>query len=332
MVIIATALAALPSSTEAQTLAAIRARGHVICAVTPGQQGFSDVDSKGRWSGFDVDFCSALAAAVLGRSDAYRAVAVTAAERDSRLAAGEVDVAVRGAEHTLGREAASGTRYAGTLYYEAQGVMVPRAQGIESALELSGATLCAEANVAAVEAASDYFTGRRMRHKLITFEKSVELVSAYRMRRCSAVTADMSALAMMRLHLPQPSEHDILPERLALAAFGPIVPRGDEKWARIVRWTIYALIAAEDLDLSRATMDTARTATSSSARRFLDLQSNPGAGVGLASDFAAQIVRAVGNYGEMYERNLGRRSPLLLDRGVNNLWRNGGLLYAPPFR
>lgn len=316
----------------AQTVEAIRARGHVICGVTPRQPGFGEVDDKGRWKGFDVDFCSALAAATLGRSDAFRVHPVIPTDRHGGLEANEIDVLVRGAEMTLSRDAAWSTRFAGVLYYEAQGLMLARTQSIESALELSGATLCTESNAASIQAVSDFFTSRRMRHRLLSFEKTDEILAAYSSRRCNTITADMYALATMRLRLPQPSEHIILPERLSLAAFGPIVARSDDTWATIVRWTINALIGAEDLGLTRATIDTMRTAPSLSVRRFLGAEGELGAPLGLVNDFAARIVRAVGNYGEMFDRNLGRRSYLLLERGANNLWRSGGLHYAPPLR
>lgn len=314
------------------TLEQVRARGHVVCGVGQDLPGFSQVDAHGVWRGLDVEFCAALAAAVLGKSDAVKYLNLNSSERFKALNAGDVDVLMRASTWTLSRDSELGARFAGVLFHDGQGFMVPRSHSVASVLELSGASICVLPGSSGQRAVEDFFGQRSMRYQLVTSERWEELVKAYIGGSCTVLTGNMSLLGFERSRQADGAKHALLPELIAKDPLGPSVKQGDEEWFSIVRWTLMALIDAEELGISRENIDTMGSSKLAEVRRFLGLEADVGEPLGLARDWAAQVVRQVGNYGEIFERTVGRRSPLQLERGLNATWLNGGLMYAMPFR
>jgi general L-amino acid transport system substrate-binding protein len=336
-VLLGTALLALvaglpgPAAAESGTLQAIRARGHLVCGVAEGPLGFSHLDERGVWSGLDIDFCGALAAAVLGKRELVKFRPLTSAERFSALKSGEVDVLARSTTWTLTREAELGVRFVGALFHDGQAVMVRRSRSVTSALELSGATICVASGVPE-RTLHEFFGQRGMRYTPVVLDKWDDLVKAYTGGRCVALSADVSALALVRMQSLQPAEHQILPEMLSKEPLGPVVAQGDERWFSVVRWVLFALIAAEEYEVTSATADAMRASEIGEVRRLLGREGALGPSLGLSADWAYQAIRQAGNYGEMFERNLGARSQLKLERGKNSPWSKGGALFSPPFR
>lgn len=321
------------SPVRAETrLEAIKERGYVNCGVGAGMTGFSRVDDQGRWSGFDVEFCSALAAAVLGSKDAVKFRNIHTADRFRSLTDGEVDVMLRGSPWTLTRDAELGVRFVGVLFYDGQGFVVPRGHAIISVLELSGASVCVLPGSSGERSVTDFFGQRKMRFQLVTSEDWSQLVKTYGAGGCTVLTGDISLLAAERAKLAEPADHILLPELIDKSPLGPIVKAGDDQWFAIVRWTYMALIAAEEMGLTQANVESMESSSLLDVRRFLGLEADLGAPLGLAKDWAYQVVKQVGNYGEIFERTLGQNSVLKLQRGLNELWSKGGLMYAPPFR
>jgi general L-amino acid transport system substrate-binding protein len=314
------------------TLTAIRDRGHVVCGVGDGSAGYSTTTPQGVWSGIGVDFCRALAAGVVGSKEAVKFRLLTPQEQIPALRAGEIDVLARYPDTAPGQDAAHGIRIAGVLVHEEQGLMVLRSQNITSALELSGARICVSRETGAGFRLSQYFTGLGMPYELVKFDKWKEAVSAYGDKACQVLSADLPELAGARQTLGDVSEHVILPELVAKRPVGPAVREGDDEWFSVVRWTLYALIAAEELGITSASVDVAKSSPNAAVRRFLGIDMDLGKRLGLRADWTQRIVRQVGNYGELFERHLGQKSPLKLDRRLNNLSSNGGLHYAPSFR
>jgi general L-amino acid transport system substrate-binding protein len=323
-----TGASAAPNS----TLEAVRARGYLICGVAEGPLGFSHLDERGTWSGLDIDFCGALAAAVLGKKELVKFRPLPTAERFSALKSAEVDVLARSTTWTLTRDAEMGVRFIGALYHDGQALMVRRSQGVGSVLELSGATVCVGAGGTSERNLQEFFGQRRMRYTAVAIEKWDDLVKAYLGRRCAAVSADASALALLRLQATDPAEHQILPELLSKEPLGPAVAQGDEQWFSIVRWVLFALVAAEEHGITSGTVDQMRTSDVLEVRRLLGVEGRLGKSLGLSADWAYQAIKQTGNYDELFERNLGMRSQLKLERGKNSPWSKGGALFAPPFR
>ncbi len=313
-------------------LEAIRARGHVLCGVGDGPKGYSSVDAHGTWTGLSVDFCRALAVAVLGNKSAVIFRTPSGEDDFQALRSGEIDVLARNVGMTAQLDMSLGLRFAGVLVYEGQGFMVRKAHNITSALELSGARICAASDGPAGPVLSDYFAGLKMPFDLVKADRWPDAVTAYAGKNCQALTGDLTALAEARQGFPDADEHVILPEIALKIPAGPLVRQGDEDWFSVVRWTLYALIAAEELGITSANADAVKTAGSPDARRFLTGDKDPGKRLGLPADWTYRVVRQVGNYGELFERYLGPKSPLKLDRRLNNLWSKGGLHYSPPFR
>lgn len=329
------AVAGLSSTTfgaPINTLDAVRARGKVVCGVTDHAAGFSEVSPQGTWSGLDVEFCSALAAAVLGDRDAVKFLSLNAADKFKSLQQQEIDVLLGATAWTLTRDTELGARFTGTLYYDGQGFIIPRNHSIASVLELSGASICVLAGSSDETAISDYFGVRKMRYQLITSDRWEELVKTYSDGGCTVLTGDMTLLAYEKSRLASGADQMLLPELITKEPYGPAVRLGDDGWFAIVRWTAMALVAAEELGISSSNVDTMKASPSHEVRRFLGLDADLGAPLGLPRDWAYQVVRQVGNYGEIFERTLGQSSALKLDRGLNNLWTKGGLMYAAPFR
>jgi len=325
-------MAAMPALAQ-KTLDAAKARGHILCGVSQGLPGFSNPDAKGNWSGIDVDFCRAVAAAALGGAGKVRFRPLSAKERFTALQSGEVDILSRNTTWTLSRDAALGLTFAGVVYYDGQGFMVNRKLGVKSAKELNGATVCANAGTTTELNVADYFRSHGMQYKLVTFEKSDDAFAAYVKGRCDVYTTDQSGLYAQRVRLDKPDEHVILPEIISKEPLGPATRQGDDGWSNIVRWTLFALINAEELGITASNAAGLRGGSKNpEVRRLLGAEGELGKALGLDADWALRAVQAVGNYGEMFERNLGAASPLKIARNINALWSKGGILYAPPAR
>ncbi|MGE3064923.1 MAG: amino acid ABC transporter substrate-binding protein [Hyphomicrobiaceae bacterium] len=317
---------------EAGILATVKARGHVICGVGDGPRGFSSVDKRGTWSGIEVDFCSALAAAVFGDAKAVKFRLLAPSERFAAVQSGEVDVLARHVEISLSRDTSLGLRFVAPLVYDGHAFLARKSQSITSALELTGAKICLLSDVESEQAVADYFGGQKMRHEVARFENWQDAVKAYDGRGCTVLASDMTTLTLTRMGLAHPAEHMILPELISKLPLGPVIKQGDDEWFGIVRWTINALVAAEELGVTSSNADAMRNAANAEARRLLGRDGDLGKRMGLNADWAFQIVRQVGNYGEVFDRNLGAKSPLKMERRLNNLWTKNGLQYALPFR
>ena len=320
------------SGHAASRLDAVKARGYVNCGVGEAVAGFSQVNAKGQWSGLDVEFCSALAASVFGSKDAVKFRNLAAADRFKALEDGEVDVLTRATAWTLTRDTELGARFAGVLFYDGQGFLVPRGHAISSVLELSGASVCVLPGSSGERAVSDFFGQRKMRYQLVTLEHWGELVKTYAAGGCTVLTGDISMLAAERSHFVAANDQILLPETISKEPLGPAVKSGDDQWFSVVRWNYMALIAAEEMGLTSANVDAMKSSPVLDIRRFLGLEADLGAPLGLARDWAYQIVKQVGNYAEIFDRTLGAGSAIKLERGLNSLWTKGGLMYAAPLR
>ena len=320
------------TAADAGVLQTVRERGHVVCGVSDRLPGLSAVDRNGRWSGLEIEFCGALAAAVFGERDHVKFRAVSAAEGARALAGGEIDVLLGGTALTLSREADLGMRSAGVLFYDGQGLLVPRSFGVSSVLEVSGASICVQRGTAAEKAVAAFFEARQMRFQLVLGNEWTDTVKAYRDGTCTLLTGDLAALAHERTTMAKPSEHFILPELVAQEQTGPFVRQGDDPWLTVVHWTLLALIEAEQLGLSSAIVRDLPEVREPALRRFLGVDAGLGAALGLPPNWTERVIASVGNYGEMFNRTLGEQSRLNLPRGANNLWSGGGLMIAPQFR
>ncbi len=314
------------------TLEDVRQRGHLVCGVSEATPGFALADERGKWSGLEVDFCRAIAAAVLGSEEKVKERPVSAAGRFQALTSGDIDVLARATSWTLSRDTELGVRFAGVLLYDGQGFLVQRGEAVTSVLELSGSSVCVLKGTSAEQGVDDFFRGHQMRYQRVVAERWDDLVKAYAEGSCTLLTGDASTLALERSRLANPNDHVLLPELIAKEPLGPAVRQGDDQWFAIVRWSLAALVAAEELGLTSQNVDDMMKSPLTDVRRFLGREGNLGQGMGLEPDWAYRLVRLVGSYGELFERNLGAKSALKLERGLNNLWTKGGLMYAPPLR
>jgi general L-amino acid transport system substrate-binding protein len=330
----ALALAAAVSPAHAgKTLDAVKARGQVVCGVNTSAPGFSNADSQGRWTGLDVDFCRAVAAAVLSDSSKVKFVPLNSQQRFSSLQAGEIDVLSRNSTWTLTRDASLGIVFAGINYFDGQGFMVPKKLKIESARKMNGATVCVQAGTTSEKNVADYFGANAMKYKPVVFDTAEAITSAFFAGRCQVYTTDMSDLAGARTKAPKADDYVILPEVISKEPLGPAVRRGDDEWFEIVRWTLFAMLEAEENGLTQGNVDAQKASGKDpGVQRFLGVSEDTGKLLGVDKEWAYRIVKQVGNYGESFERNLGPKTPIGLPRGVNNLWTKGGLMYAPPIR
>lgn len=319
------------SAAAAPTLDVVMARGHLRCGVSQGLPGFSSINAKGEWSGLDVDYCRALAAAVLGDASKVKFTALSAKERFTALQSGEIDVLSRNTTWTTSRDTALGFDFAGIIYYDGQGFMVRKDLGVTSAKQLDGATVCSNAGTTTELNVADYFRAHDMDYRPLVFEKSDEVVAAYDAGRCDVYTTDRSGLYAQRIKLKSPDAHVILPEVISKEPLGPLVRQGDDQWLDIARWTLFALLAAEEYGVTHDNVNQQAKADNPKLRRLLGTEGKLGDALGLKPDWAYQVIRQVGNYGEIFERNLAQ-PPLGIERGQNALWTEGGLMYAPPFR
>jgi general L-amino acid transport system substrate-binding protein len=322
-------------ATPSKVLNAVRKRGYIACGVNPGLPGFAYPDFRGNWRGFDVDICRAVAAAVLGDASKVRFTPISARDRFSALQKGEIDILSRNTSWSFSRDAGLGLDFAATTYFDGQGFLAPKALGLTSAQELSGARICVQAGTVSEDNLADYFRARGLTYKPVVVASEAEARRLYESDGCDVFTADISALAGSRSVLNNPGAHVILPDVISKEPLGPVVRQNDPVWADIVRWTVYAMILGEELGLSSKTVTQAReTASDPQTRRLLGVEGNYGAMLGLSKDWAFQIIRQVGAYHEIFGRDIGAASPLKLDRGLNALWNapKPGLLYAPPLR
>ncbi len=333
--VIAVALAGLASAAQAQgnsVVAAIKARGNINCGVSPGVPGFSNPDDKGNWKGFDVDYCRAVAAAIFNDASKVSYKPLTAKERFTALQSGEVDILSRTTTWTMSRDSSMGLVFAGIMYYDGQGFIVNKKLGVKSAKELKGATVCVQTGTTTELNLADYFRTNKMEYKPVVFEKADEAVAAYDSGRCDVYTTDASSLYAQRLKMKNPDENVVLPEIISKEPLGPVVRQGDWQWFTMTKWVYYALINAEELGVNSKNVDEMTKSTNPEIKRLLGSEGDFGKGIGLDNDWVVRIVKQVGNYAEIYDRNLGDGSPIKIARGVNKLWSEGGLQYAPPVR
>ena len=326
-------LAALILPAQAGTLADARARGKLLCGVNPGLQGFAAKGADGAWAGFDVDFCKAVAAVALGDAAAVEFVPVNAQERFDKLKSGAIDLLSRNTTWTMSRETSVGLRFVGVSYHDGQGFIVKKLLGVTSALNLSGAAICFLSGTTTQDNVQDFFREKEMSFTPVMFDKLDDLVKAFDESKCDTYTADLSQLYAVRLRLANPDDSLVLADVISKEPLGPAVRQGDEQWFNIVRWTLFALINAEEIEVSAAGVDDLKaTSKKPAVRRLLGAEGTFGADMGLDADWAVRAIKAAGNYGEVFNRNLGKDTPLMIERGINALWNAGGLLYAPPVR
>ena len=328
----AAALAIAGSAANAATLDDVKAKGFVQCGVSQGLPGFSNPDADGNWSGLDVDLCRAVAAAVFGDAEAVKFTPLSAKERFTALQSGEVDLLSRNTTWTMSRDTQLGLNFAGVNYYDGQGFMIRTSMDINSALELSGASICTNTGTTTELNVADYFRANNMEYELVAFEKSDEVVAAYDAGRCDVYTTDQSGLYAQRLKLTNPGEHKVLPEIISKEPLGPVVRQGDDQWFNIVKWAHIATVNAEELGVTSANADEMKDGDNPAVKRLLGTEGAFGEGIGLGNDWAYNIIKMVGNYGEIFDRNVGPDTPLGISRGVNALWSKGGLQYGPPVR
>ena len=328
------ALSAAVPAHAGKTLDAIRGRGQVACGVSTGVVGFSAADSQGNWTGLDVDVCRAIAAAVLGDGSKVKFVPLTSQARFTSLQSGEIDILSRNTTWTLTRDASLGTEFTGVTYYDGQGFIVPKKSKITSAKQLKGLEICVESGTTTEKNLSDFARANKLTLKPIVFEKYEAATGAYFSGRCQAYTTDASGLASTRASLAKnPDDHVILPELISKEPLGPSVRRGDDEWFSIVKWVVFGLIEAEEYDNTQANAEQLlASSTDPNVLRILGKSDDLGKLLGLDKDWMLKAIKATGNYGEIFERNVGAKSTLKLPRGVNNLWHRGGVLYAPPLR
>jgi len=315
-----------------EVLDAVKARGRLYCGVGEAMPGFSERDATGKWRGFDVDFCHAVAAAVLGDGDKVQFVPLTSSMRFPALQSGKIDLLMRNTSWTLTREAVLKVQFPAVLFYDSQAFLVPTKSGITTIAELNGATVCVEKSTTHVLNMKDYFIARGLSVNPLMIDSATEVAAALFDGRCSACTADVSQLAAALLQAPGgPLAFKVLPERISKEPLCPVVWGGDPEWVTIVRWVLYTLVLAEEIGVTRDNLDSPIPEKNVRVSRILrGEQGKVAKAMGLRTDWAVRALTAAGNYGEMYERNLGRGSPLNIERGLNRLWTEGGLMYAPP--
>ena len=317
---------------SAQTLTTIKNRGELICGANGTLAGFGLPDPHGNWTGFDVDFCRAIAAAIFNDPTKVKFVPLTAKDRFTALQSGEIDVLSRNTTWTLSRDTSLGLDFVAVTYYDGQGFMVRKALKVNSALELNGAAVCVQQGTTSELNLADYFRANHMQLKTVTFATGDEARKAYESGRCDAYTTDSSGLYGERQKLAVPGDHIVLPEIISKEPLTPAVRHGDSQWTDIVRWTHFAMVDAEELGVTKANVDEKLKSDDPETRRMLGAEGQYGEALGLTNDWVYRIVKHVGNYGEVFERNIGQGSPLKIVRGLNALWTKGGLQYGPPFR
>ncbi|MFL5055895.1 MAG: amino acid ABC transporter substrate-binding protein [Microvirga sp.] len=332
---IAVGLAAtlMASAASAQaTLNNVKQKGFLTCGSNPGLAGFGVPDAQGNWTGLDVDFCRALAAAIFNDPTKVRFIPLSAKDRFTALQSGEVDVLARNSTWSMSRDTQLGLDFPAVNYYDGQGFMVRKKLGVASAKELSGASVCTQQGTTTELNLADFFRANNLKYEVVAFATADETFKAYESGRCDAFTTDASGLYSERLKASAPDEHIVLPEIISKEPLGPAVRHGDNQWGDIVRWTHFAMINAEELGVTKANVDQMLKNDNPEIKRMLGSEGKFGEAVGLTNDWAFRIIKQVGNYGETFEKNVGQGSPLKIQRGQNALWTKGGLQYAPPIR
>ena len=332
----AAAFGLMASAAFAGTLDDVKAKGFVQCGVNTALAGFSAPDDKGEWTGLDVDFCRAVAAAIFGDGTKVKFTPLSAKDRFTALQSGEVDILSRNTTWTISRDTALGLNFAGVTYYDGQGFMInaQKLPGVNSTLQLSGASVCVQSGTTTELNLADYFKANNLEYNPVVFEKVEEANAAYDSGRCDAYTTDQSGLYAIRLTLAAPGDHVVLPEIISKEPLGPAVRQGDDQWFDVVKWTYFALLNAEELGITKANVEEMKNSPNPEIKRVLGVEAETkiGTDLGLTNDWVVNIIKATGNYGEIFEKNVGAGSPLKISRGINALWTKGGLQYGVPIR
>ncbi|MFG1395617.1 amino acid ABC transporter substrate-binding protein [Roseixanthobacter pseudopolyaromaticivorans] len=317
---------------HAATLDDVKARGALNCGVTQGLPGFSNPDDKGNWTGIDVDFCRAVAAAIFGDATKVKFSPLSAKDRFTALQSGGIDVLSRNTTWTMSRDTTLGFNFAGVMYYDGQGFLVRKSLNLKSVKDLAGASICVQTGTTNELNVGDYFRTNNLKYELIAFATIDETVKAYDSGRCDAFTSDQSQLYSVRLKLTNANDHVVLPEVISKEPLGPLVRHGDDQWFDLIKWTYFVLLNAEELGVNSKNVDEMINSQNPEIKRLLGSDGKYGEAVGVPNDWVVKIVKQVGNYGEIFERNLGASTPLAINRGLNKLWNQGGLQYGMPVR
>ncbi|MGU3493841.1 amino acid ABC transporter substrate-binding protein [Xanthobacteraceae bacterium A53D] len=328
----ASVLALGAGAAKAATLDDVKARGALNCGVTQGLPGFSSPDDKGNWTGLDVDFCRAVAAAIFNDPTKVRFLPLSAKDRFTALQSGAIDVLSRNTTWTMSRDTTLGFNFAGVMYYDGQGFMVRKSANIKSSKELDGASICVQTGTTHEMNLGDYFRANKMKYEVITFATIDETVKAYDSGRCDVFTSDQSQIYAVKLKLTNAADNVVLPEVISKEPLGPLVRHGDDQWFDIIKWTYFALLNAEELGVTQKNAEQQVNSDNPEIKRLLGSDGKYGEGIGLTNDWALRAIKHVGNYGEIFERTVGTGSPLGIDRGLNKLWTKGGLQYGMPIR
>ncbi len=316
-----------------KTLDAVKERGYLLCGVNTSAPGFSSADSQGKWKGLDVDICRSVAAAALGDANKVKFIPLSSPQRFTALMSGEIDMLARNTTWTMTRDATQGALFVDVSYYDGQGFLVPKEYDIKKLSDLDGATICVQAGTSTEKTLADYFNSHKIKYKTVVFDTTEATQGAFLSGRCQAYTTDMSDLAGARLRASKPEQYEILSDVISKEPLGPAVRRGDDEWFDLVRWVMNAFIGAEEMGITQTNADELRkTSKDPNVLRLLGMSENMGKMIGLDKDWSYRIVKQVGNYGESWTRNFGPNTPINLPRGLNNLWTQGGLMYAKPIR
>ncbi len=326
------ALAFIGMNATAGTLQNVQKAGFLKCGVNIGATGFSEVGTGGKYQGMDVDGCKSVAAAVLGDASKVKYIGLNAKERFAALQSGDIDVLYRGTTWTQTRDTALGLNFAGVNFYDGQGFLVRKDLGVKSALELGGASVCVQSGTTTELNLADYFKANNMKYKSVSYDSNDQVTASFEAGRCDVLSSDSSQLYGIRSKLKNPMDYVVLPQIISKEPLGPVVRQGDDQWFNIVKWTYNATVAAEENGITSKNIDSLKTSKNPTVRRILGVDGKLGANLGLKKDWAYQIIKQVGNYGEIFERNVGVNTPLQIKRGLNALWKNGGLQYSPPFK
>jgi general L-amino acid transport system substrate-binding protein len=314
------------------TLDLVKKNGFIRCGVNPALLGFAATNDAGEYQGFDVDYCKAVAVAVFNDPSKVKYTPLNAKERFTALQSGEIDMLARNSTWTMSRDTQMGIMFTGVNYYDGQGFMVRKSQNVSSALELDGATVCVQTGTTTELNLADYFKANKMDYTLVAFENNTDVNNAYEAGRCDVLTTDASGLYSTRLTLSKPDDHIVLPEIISKEPLGPAVRQGDDQWFGIVKWVGFALVNAEELGITQANVDEMKSSNNEDVKRLLGVEDKFGESIGLGNDWAYNVIKTMGNYGEIFDRNIGAGSKLQIARGLNALWSKGGIQYAPPIR
>lgn len=330
--VVAAVMGMAATAAHADTLSDVKTKGYVQCGVTAGVPGFSAPDANNNWSGLEVDYCRAIAAAIFNDADKVRYTPLTSQERFAALSSGEIDVLSRTTTWTMSRDTDLGIKFVGTMFYDGQGFLVRKKDNIASALDLGGAAICIESGTTTELNAADFFSANKLEFNPVVFVDKDEVLKAYEDGRCDVLTSDSSQLASDRTKFAVPTDHVLLPEIISKEPLGPSVRQGDDRWFNIARWTYYAMLEAEELGVTSTNIDEMLGSDNPSIKRLVGVEGDFGAPIGLTKEWAYQIIKLVGNYAESFDRNLGPDTPIGLPRGINALWKDGGIQYSPPIR